>query len=65
MEIAPSEFCLISRDWGKIGPPNLARTYLRKSYYMLQNARVIAFTVSELSRENQQGVGGKPPLFLS
>ena len=26
-----------------------------KSYWMLQNARVTAFTVSELLRENQQG----------
>ena len=37
-----------------------------KYYYMLQNARVTAFTVSELFRENQQqrgGAGGegKPP----
>ena len=31
---------------------------------MLQNARVTAFTVSELLRENQQGRGGKiTPLF--
>ena len=31
---------------------------------MLQNSRVTAFTVSELFRENQLGVGGKitPPL---
>ena len=29
---------------------------------MLQNARVIAFTVSELLRENQQGVKLPPPL---
>ena len=30
---------------------------------MLQNARVTAFNVSELSGENQQGMGGKitPP----
>ena len=29
-----------------------------KCYQMLQNARVTAFTVSELLRENQQGGGG-------
>ena len=29
-----------------------------KYYYMLQNARVTAFTVSELFRENQQQRGG-------
>ena len=42
-------------DWGKLGIPNLARMSLIKYYWMLQNARVTAFTVSELLRENQQG----------
>ena len=28
-----------------------------KCYWMLQNAKVTAFTVSELLRENQQGEG--------
>ena len=28
---------------------------------MLQNARITAFTISELFRENQQGKGGTPP----
>ena len=32
---------------------------------MLQNARVTAFTVSELLRENQQGGGGKIPELKS
>ena len=41
-EISPSEFYLISGDWGELGIPNLAR----KCYWMLQNARVTAFTVS-------------------
>ena len=62
-EIPPSEFCPISGDWGKLWIPNLARMSLIKCYWMLQNARVTAFTVSGLSRENQQG--GKitsPPL---
>ena len=52
-EIPPSEFCLISGDWGKLGIPNLARRFLMKCYWILQNARVTAFTVSELFRENQ------------
>ena len=52
LEISPSEFCPISGDWGKLGIPNLARMSLVKSYWMLQNARVTAFTVSELLREN-------------
>ena len=39
--------------------PNLLRMSLMKFYWMLQNARVIAFTVSELLRENKQGGWGK------
>ena len=53
-EIPPSEFCPISGDWGKPGIPNLARMSLTKCYWMLQNARVTAFTVSELLRESQE-----------
>ena len=52
-EIPPFEFCPISGDWGKLGIPNLWRTSLIKCYWMLQNTRVTAFTVSELLRENQ------------
>ena len=37
--------------------PTLARISLIKFYRILQNARVTAFTVSELLMENQQGVG--------
>ena len=59
-EIPPSEFCPISGDWGELGIPNLARMSLIKCYWMLQNARVTAFTVSELWRENQHG-GLSPP----
>ena len=41
--------------------------FLMKSYSMLQNSRVIAFTVSELLRENQQdgGRGGWGGVKLS
>ena len=53
-EIPPSEFCPISGHWGESGIQNLARMPPMKCYWMLQNARVTAFTVSELSRENQQ-----------
>ena len=52
----PSEFCPISGDWDKSGIPNFAQMYLMKSYWMLQNARVTAITVSELLRRNKQGV---------
>ena len=55
-EIPPSEFWPIFGDWGKLWIPNLARMSLIKSYQMLQDARVSAFTVSELLREKQQGV---------
>ena len=54
-EIDPSEFCSISGDWVKLRIPSLARMSLIKCYWMLQNARVTAFNVSELSKENQQG----------
>ena len=37
--------------------PTLARISLIKFYRILQNARVTAFTVSELLMENQQWVG--------
>ena len=57
LEITLSEFFPISEDWSKLGTPNLARIFLMKSYRTLQIARVIAFTVSKLLRENQQGVG--------
>ena len=55
-EIPPSEFWQISGDWGELGIPNLARMSPIKCYWMLQNARVTAFTVFELLKENQQGI---------
>ena len=58
-EIPPSEFHPISGDWSKLAIPKLAWVSLIKCYWMLQNTTVIAFTVSELLRENQQGVAGK------
>ena len=49
----------ISGDWNEQGLPNLARTFLIKCYGMLQNAKITAFTASELFRENQlAGEGG-------
>ena len=60
-EIAPSEFCPIFGDWDKLRIPNLARMFLMKCYYMLQNVRVPAFTVSELLSESQQGDKITPP----
>ena len=53
-EIPPSQFCAISGDWEKLEIPNLARMSLIKCYWMMQIARVIAFSISELLRENQQ-----------
>ena len=41
--------------------PNLTWMSLIRSYWMLQNARVAAFIVSELLRENQQGGKITPP----
>ena len=53
-EIFPSKCCPISRDWEELGSPNLPRMFVITCYWMLQNARLTAFTVSELLRENQQ-----------
>ena len=39
-----SEFCPISRDWGKLAIPNLAQMSLTKFYWKLQNARFTACT---------------------
>ena len=54
-EMPYSEFFPISGGWGELGITNLARMSLITCYWMLQNARVISFTVSKLLRENQQG----------
>ena len=62
-EIPPSEFCPISGDWGELWIPNLAQMSLIKCYWMLQNARVTAFTVSELLKENQKA-GKITPRFI-
>ena len=61
LEIHSSRFCLISGDWGKSGIPNLAQMSLINCYSTLQNARVKAFTFSELLRENQQVAKIAPP----
>ena len=55
-EVPSCEVCPIFGDWGKLGIPNLARMSIIKYYWMLQNARVTAFTVFLLLRKNQQGV---------
>ena len=57
-EIPSSEFCPIPGEWSKLWTPTLAPMFLMKYYWMLQILRVIAFTVSELLRENQQAAGG-------
>ena len=46
----------MSGEWKKLGMPNLARISVIKCYWMTQNARITAFTVFELLRENKQGV---------
>ena len=57
LEIPPSEFGPEFGNWGELRIPNLTHMFLMKFYLMLQNSRVKAFTISELLRENQQGVG--------
>ena len=56
LEIPPSEFCPIPRDWGELGILNLTGMSLMKCYWVLLNVRVTAFIVSELWSEYQQGV---------
>ena len=56
-EIRKSEITVwifpISRDWGKLWIPNLARMSVTECYWMLQNSRVTTFIVFELLRESQ------------
>ena len=51
-EIHQSEFCSISGDWEM---KNLAWTSLIKCCWMLQNARVTAFTIAALLRKTNRG----------
>ena len=60
-EIGNTPVSPISRDWGKLRMPNLMRISPMKSYWMLQNVRVAAFTVSGLLREWQPGGEVKVP----
>ena len=48
---------------GELGIPNFARMFLIKCSYMMQNAKVTAFTVIAILRENLQGY--QPPTRLS
>ena len=62
-EIGNNPIWVLPNIWrlGQVGIPNLARMPLIKCYWMLQNDRVTAFTVSELLREIQQGGVKLPP----
>ena len=62
LEIPPFEFCPLSGDYGKLEILNLVQTPLIKSHWMLQNARVTAFIVSEVFWNNHQR--GKINLFV-
>ena len=58
-KISPSKFDPIYGYWGELEIPNLVRLSLMKCYWIQQDARVTAFTISELLRENhQEGMGG-------
>ena len=47
-EIPQSELSPISGDWAELGLPNLTQMSVMKCYLVLQNARVIALTVSKI-----------------
>ena len=56
-EIGDTPVWVLGRgDWGESGIPNLAQMTLIKCYWMLKNTRATAFTMTELLRENQQGI---------
>ena len=58
-EVPPSESSdLISGGLGKLGIPDLARMSLIKCYWMLENARITGFTISELINQQRGGGGG-------
>ena len=65
LKTPPSEFCPISGDWGMLQIPNLVGMFLMKCYWMLQNARVTAFSISDLLRGNQQRGIRSPRLGLN
>ena len=62
-EMPPCEFCPISEDW-KLVISNLVRMSVMKCYWILLDAKVAAFTVSELLTENQQGLKLPPKELL-
>ena len=62
LEIPLYEFYPISVDPGELGIPNLKQVSLIKCYSILQNARITAFTVSELLREKKEKVVKLRPL---
>ena len=61
LEMGNTPVYVLPNIWrlGEVGIPNLARMSLMQCYYLQQNARVTASTVSELLRESQQCGGGK------
>ena len=60
LEIPPPEICQIFGNWDELGIPSSEGILLIKFYWMLQNVRLTAFTVSKLLKENQ--LEGFPPL---
>ena len=48
------DFCPVSRERRELGILKLARMRLMKYYWILKNARVTSFTISELLKENQK-----------
>ena len=63
LEIPPFKFCPISGDWDKLWIRNLAQMSIIECYWMLQNARVTAFTVFKLFLGKPTG-GLLPPPHL-
>ena len=64
-EIPLSQFCQIPADLDVLVIPNSARMFLINCYWILQNARVTAFTISELLRKTRQGRGAGGSKFTN
>ena len=61
LEIPSSEFCAVSKDWGELQIPNLARIKISNKWLLnAAKCQVTDFIFSELLKENQhEGNGGR------
>ena len=65
LEVRNNFVWVLSNIWrlGRIRDTKFGRMFLMKSYWILQIAWITAFTISQLLKENQQGVKLPPTLI--